>query len=133
MMGSPHPKARRAASQEAWPAGLQTFANVKGGPQYLGATFNKFGAEMAYFRQPWACAGMMCSTVAVRQLISTFSSLQIILGLRRLRIGIIVWPRCGRTSRARLKLATERNPNVQTLFDATLRQQLQGPPCAGVS
>jgi glutathione S-transferase len=101
MMGSPHPKARRAASQEAWPAGLQTFGNVKGGPQYLGATFNKFGAEMAYFRQPWVCAGMVCSTVAVRQLISTFSSLQIILGLRRIRIGIIVWPRCGRTSRAR--------------------------------
>jgi hypothetical protein len=36
---------------------------------------------MAYFRQRRVRAGMMCSAVAVRQLISTFSSLQINLGL----------------------------------------------------
>jgi hypothetical protein len=32
MMGSPHPKARRAASQEAWSAGPQSFETGNAGP-----------------------------------------------------------------------------------------------------
>jgi hypothetical protein len=91
MMGSPHPKARGAASQEGSPECLQTLGNLRM-PGTASATFIKFVAEMAYFRQRRACAGMMCCAVAVRQLISTFSRCR---GLRRIRIGIIVWPRCG--------------------------------------
>jgi hypothetical protein len=72
MMGSPYPKARRAASQERSLECQQTSRNLMG-LGAAGATFRKFGVEMAYFRQRKAGAGTMCSAVAVRQWISTFS------------------------------------------------------------
>jgi hypothetical protein len=71
MMGSRHPKAHCAASQERSLECLQTLEKLEGAGRAC-ATFNKFGAEMAYFRQRRVRAGMMCFAGAVRQLISTF-------------------------------------------------------------
>src|SRR6266516_7341940 len=75
--------------------------------------------------------------------------------LRCNHIGIIVWPGCratrrsyktllfvacgvppARTKSGLAKSSSNENPesrNVLALFDAALRQQLQGPPCAGTA
>src|SRR5437868_3968269 len=71
--------------------------------------------------------GTICFAVAPRQRISTFSI------VRHLRdasasaslFGRVVGGQAGRET------SKQRKPDVQTLFDAALRQQLQGPPCAG--
>ncbi len=66
MMGSRHPKARHAASQEACCHARPTLGNVKAGPRRVSAIFIKFGGEMTYFRQalPW----QLLAPTAVRPL-----------------------------------------------------------------
>ena len=51
LLGSRHPKARHAASQEAWPEWRQTLGNVKRRAARFGATFIKFCGEMTYIWQ----------------------------------------------------------------------------------
>jgi len=53
-MGSPHPKALRAASQEAWPDRAQTLGNVEASSvrsEQYGAIFVKFRGEMTHIWQ----------------------------------------------------------------------------------
>jgi len=58
--------------------------------------------------------------------------------LRPIRIGIIVYPRYNHepipsVARAAPNRSSETRHDVQALFDAALRQQLQGSPCAGAA
>jgi hypothetical protein len=56
-MGTPHPKALRAASQEAWPNTGQTLGNVEQARydrSNVGAIFAKFRSEMTHI---WQGAG----------------------------------------------------------------------------
>src|SRR6202047_591545 len=78
---------------------------------------------------------MIFCMVAVRQKFSTFST---VVPLRPILIGIILWPCCGGTRRSPFGAPSSCQPveffwNVQALFNAAFRQQLQGPPCAGAA
>src|ERR1700720_3673594 len=78
---------------------------------------------------------MIFCMVAVRQKFSTFST---VVPLRPILIGIILWPCCGGTRRSSFGAPSSCQPveffgNVQALFNAAFRQQLQGPPCAGAA
>src|SRR5579872_3275825 len=75
---------------------------------------------------PWHYLLRRCSAVEVFELLR-FQP------LRRLRIGIIVWPSCRGTTRFLSRDVVLKGrivSNVQALFHAALGQQLQGPPCA---
>jgi hypothetical protein len=53
-MGTPHPKALRAASQEAWPDTGQTLGNAaqaRCDRSNIGAIFAKFRGEFTHIRQ----------------------------------------------------------------------------------
>jgi glutathione S-transferase len=104
MMGSQYPKAHRAASQERSLECRQSSEKLEG-RRYGLRNIQQIWRRNGLFPATPGLAGTMCFAGAVRQLISTFSSNR---GLRRIRIGIIVWPRCGWTSRART-LATHLN------------------------